>query len=237
MVLFFLFTIGIEFCIFHDVASVFPLSPLAPGLAYLLFILFFRKMTVPIVLDVNKTVLFKLIQAMIIPVLLAFVAFIAGNLLGMNIVLDSAAEIIGSVISVMLIIIVGGVGEEIGWRSFLKTTLEKKYSVLVSSIIVGIMWGLWHIDRWNIGIVFMSIMVLETVSISIIMALILKDTNNNIILSTALHSSYNIGFQIFFGVRFTETKITMLIAVTMFITAIIAVLKNRNYYLRQKNVA
>jgi hypothetical protein len=80
MVLFFFFTIVIEFCIFHDQARVFPLSTLAPALAYLLFILFFREMAVPIVLDVNKIVLFKLIQAIIIPVLLAFVAFIAGNL-------------------------------------------------------------------------------------------------------------------------------------------------------------
>jgi membrane protease YdiL (CAAX protease family) len=218
-------------------ARVFPLSPLAPGLAYLLFILFFRKMAVPIVLDVNKTVLFKLIQALVIPILLAFVAFIAGNLFGMNIVLGNAAEVVRSVIPLMLIIIVGGAGEEIGWRSFLQTTLERRYSVLVSSIIVGIMWGLWHIDRWNIGIIFMSVMVLQMVSNSIIMALILKDTNNNIILSTAFHSSFNIGFLIFFGTRFTETKIMLLVAVTILIIAIIAVIINMKYYLRQKNVA
>jgi membrane protease YdiL (CAAX protease family) len=155
----------------------------------------------------------------------------------MNIVLGNAVETIGSVISVMLIIIVGGAGEEIGWRSFLQTTLEKKCSVLVSSIIVGIMWGLWHIDRWNIGIAFMSIMVLETVSLSIIMVLILKGTNNNIIISTALHSSFNIGFQMFFGMRFTETKIMLLVAVTLLIIAIIMVIINRNYYLREKTVA
>jgi membrane protease YdiL (CAAX protease family) len=194
-------------------------------------------MTVPIILDVNKTILFKLIQAIIIPLLLAFVAFIAGKLVRMNIVLGNAAETIESVLSVMLIIIVGSVGEEIGWRSFLKTILEKRCSVLISSIIVGIMWGLWHIDRWNLGMFFMSLMVLQTVSFSIIMALILKDTKNNIIISTALHSSFNIGFQIFFGTYFTETKIMLLVAVTMLIIAVNVVIINRNYYLKQKNVA
>jgi membrane protease YdiL (CAAX protease family) len=172
-----------------------------------------------------------------LPLLLAFAAFIAGNLCGMDIVLGNAAEAIGSVLPVMLLIIVGGIGEEIGWRSFLKTTLEKRCPVLVSSIIVGIMWGLWHIDRWNLGIVFMSAMVLNTVSTSIIMALILKDTNNNIIIATALHASFNTGFQIFFGTRFTETKVILLVAVTELITAIIVVIINRNYYLRQKNIA
>jgi membrane protease YdiL (CAAX protease family) len=194
-------------------------------------------MAVPIVFDVNKTILIKLVQAIIIPVLIAFVAFTIGNLFGMNIVLDNAIQIGRSLMPMILIIIVGGIGEEIGWRSFLKTTLERKSSVLVSSIIVGIMWGLWHIDRWNLGIIFMSIMVLETVSFSIIMALILKDTNNNIIISTALHASFNTGFMIFLGTRFTETKIMLLIAVTMLLIAIIMVIINRKYYLSQKNVA
>jgi membrane protease YdiL (CAAX protease family) len=194
-------------------------------------------MAVPIVLDVNKTVLIKLMQAVIIPVLIAFAAFITGNLFGMNIILDNAAQIGNSLMPIILIIIVGGIGEEIGWRSFLKTTLEKKYSVLVSSIIVGIMWGLWHIDRWYLGITFMSIMVLQTVSFSIIMALILKDTSNNIIISTALHASFNIGFQTFFGVRFTETKILLLIGITMLVIAVILVIINQKYYLKQKTCA
>lgn len=237
MILFFAFAIGIELCIFRDRAGIFPLGTFAPTLAYLLFILFFRKMAVPIVFDVNKTVLIKLIQAIIIPVLIIFLAFIAGNIFGMNIVLDNAVQIGGSLIPLILIIIVGGIGEEIGWRSFLKTTLERKYSVLVSSIIVGIMWGLWHIDRWHLGILFMSITVLRLVSFSIVMALILKDTSNNIIISTALHASSNTGFQIFFGTRFTETKIMLLGAVTVLVIAIIIVIINRKYYLNQKNVA
>ncbi|MDR0603516.1 MAG: CPBP family intramembrane metalloprotease [Bacteroidales bacterium] len=194
-------------------------------------------MAVPIVFDVDKTVLIKFIQALIVPVLMAFVAFMAGNLFGMNIELDNAAQIGGSLIPLILIIIVGGIGEEIGWRSFLKTTLEKKYPVLVSSIIVGIMWGLWHIDRWNLGIIFMLVMILRTVSSSIVMALILKDTNNNIIISTAFHGSSNIGFQIFLGTRFRETKIMLLTAVTMLVIAIVMVIINRKYYLNQKNVA
>jgi membrane protease YdiL (CAAX protease family) len=195
-------------------------------------------MAVPIILDVNKTVLLKLIQAIIIPALLAFVAFIAGNLFGMDAVPDNDAETIAAPIhSIMLIVIVGGIGEEIGWRSFLQTTLEKRLSVLVSSIIVGTMWGLWHIDRWGLGITFMSVMVLQTVSNSIIMASLLKDTKNSIIISTMYHVSLNIGFHIFFGIRFTETKIMLLVAITLLIIAITLVIINRKYYLKQKNVA
>jgi membrane protease YdiL (CAAX protease family) len=125
----------------------------------------------------------------------------------MNVVPDNAAETTAApVLSIMLIVIVGGIGEEIGWRSFLQTTLEKRLSVLVSSIIVGTMWGLWHIDRWGLGIAFMSVMVLQTVSNSIIMAAVLKDTKNSIIISTMFHASFNIGFIYFLGYGLRKQK-------------------------------
>jgi membrane protease YdiL (CAAX protease family) len=152
-------------------------------------------------------------------------------------VLDNIAQIGSSLMPIILIIIVGGIGEEIGWRSFLQTTLEKRLSVLISSIIVGTMWGLWHIDRWGLGITFMSVMVLQTISNSIIMAVLLKDTKNSIIISTMYHASFNIGFLMFLGTRFTETKIMLLVAITFLVIAIVLVIINRAYYLKQKNVA
>ena len=35
-------------------------------------------------------------------------------------------------------------GEEIGWRAFLTTTLSKYFSIPITVILVGIVWGLWH---------------------------------------------------------------------------------------------
>jgi len=38
-----------------------------------------------------------------------------------------------------------GLGEELGWRGFLLPRLQARHNALVSSIIVGIGWGLWHL--------------------------------------------------------------------------------------------
>ena len=47
----------------------------------------------------------------------------------------------------MLIIftITAGLGEELGWTGFLTPRLQAKHNALTSSIIRGIMWGLWHL--------------------------------------------------------------------------------------------
>jgi hypothetical protein len=38
-----------------------------------------------------------------------------------------------------------GLGEELGWRGFLLPRIQARYNALISSIIVGMTWGLWHL--------------------------------------------------------------------------------------------
>jgi len=46
--------------------------------------------------------------------------------------------------------IIGGGLEELGWRGVLLPELMKKYSILVSTVIVSITWVVWHIPLWFI---------------------------------------------------------------------------------------
>jgi len=48
-----------------------------------------------------------------------------------------------------IIVVLGGpMSEELGWRGFALPTLLSKHSALVASLIVGVMWGLWHLPAF-----------------------------------------------------------------------------------------
>ena len=42
----------------------------------------------------------------------------------------------------------GPVGEEFGWRGFALPKLQEKYSPLVASLMIGAVWGLWHLPSF-----------------------------------------------------------------------------------------
>jgi uncharacterized protein len=89
--------------------------------------------------------------------LLALVLFptiwLLGNILsralGMDVPFSSYpavdVKLIGIVILFFLYnIIYGGLSEEPGWRGFALPRLQSKFSPLVSSLILGILWAVWH---------------------------------------------------------------------------------------------
>ena len=70
----------------------------------------------------------------------------------------------------------GPIGEELGWRGFLVPELFKKHSLLVSSVMTGVLWGLWHYPLYydgifaslNIALLFIA----GTIATSILMSII-----------------------------------------------------------------
>ncbi|UFS93729.1 CPBP family intramembrane glutamic endopeptidase [Nocardia huaxiensis] len=49
--------------------------------------------------------------------------------------------------------LVGALGEEIGWRGFLQPALEFRYGRLIAVGITGLIWALWHVKAFTLGVV------------------------------------------------------------------------------------
>jgi uncharacterized protein len=51
---------------------------------------------------------------------------------------------------VVLLIILGAVGEETGWRGYALPQLQRRFSSLASSMILAVLWFAWHIPQFLI---------------------------------------------------------------------------------------
>ncbi len=184
------------------------LPQLSPMIAAFVMILIFKDLRISIGLKFNKSIGLKLLLAPVLPFFIIFISFFIGNLIGLEIEKTKNLSPLGSVIIIGMLI--GAIAEELGWRSFLQPLLERKNSALISSIITGLIWGMWHIGHYKNGILFMTGFIIFTISASIILAWILKNSAYNIIISTVFHLSINIGFFIFFKNSLTDAKLMLI---------------------------
>ncbi|MHA2428767.1 MAG: CPBP family intramembrane glutamic endopeptidase, partial [Candidatus Hermodarchaeia archaeon] len=102
-------------------------------------------------------------------------------------------------------VVVGATGEELGWRGFALPRLQSRFNALGSSLILGVFWGFWHLPIYLlIGfeegqfdfLNFLSYIML-IVFISIIITWIVNNTNGSVLGATIFHASFNFSLALF----------------------------------------
>jgi len=84
-------------------------------------------------------------------------------------------------------------GEEIGWRGYAQPKLLERFNPFVTSMLVGLAWGIWHwIYLWEdaspLGMVYF---VLETMTISLAYTWLFDRTGGSLVVVTLLHTFYD----------------------------------------------
>ncbi len=100
-------------------------------------------------------------------------------------------------VNFVLILLLGGpLGEEFGWRGYALPILQKRYGWRISSLVLGIVWGAWHLPLFYIAdtsqqhvpiILFM----VSTVSMSVLFAWLVNRTGGSLILAILFHTAIN----------------------------------------------
>lgn len=86
-------------------------------------------------------------------------------------------------------------GEEWGWRGYILPRLQAKHSALVSSLIVGVLWSLWHLPKFlgtglNSDRSFLWFTV-ALLALSVLYTWLYNNTRGSILLAMLFHATQN----------------------------------------------
>jgi membrane protease YdiL (CAAX protease family) len=93
------------------------------------------------------------------------------------------------------------IGEEVGWRGYALPALQARYGALVSSVILGTMWALWHLplffnpDLFYSNLPFVLQLALQ-VPLAILFTWVFNSTGGSVLLAILLHATINASGQL-----------------------------------------
>jgi membrane protease YdiL (CAAX protease family) len=102
-------------------------------------------------------------------------------------------------LGVSLLVIVGALGEEIGWRGFALPALQRRFSPLVASLILAGIWALWHLPQFFVIATYQSFGVAQSVGFvfalscgAIVLTWLYNRSGGSILLVAVWHGLFNL---------------------------------------------
>ena len=225
----FVFTIllsGVQQLMGIDPAQV-SLPQFGPGLAALIMLRLFRKDQVKLTVTLRGIHPLKYLVAVVLPLVVPIILFLVYNQFVAPI---SIPSISGTAFLMMLVgIMLGAFGEELGWRGYAQNLLTRERNRVVAFLVVGVLWGVWHIGNFQNGPIFMLFFVFSTIGYSAVMGWLVQDANSNVVLPTLFHFSVNVGFFILQEAA-ADVRIAALNGVVWLGTAVLVALHSKKRY-------
>jgi len=101
------------------------------------------------------------------------------------------------VVNFILILLIGGpLGEEFGWRGLALPSLEARFSPLWASLILGVIWAVWHLPLFFISGSAQSslpfgLYALLTIPLTILITWVYHGSGNSLLLVMLFHAAVN----------------------------------------------
>jgi membrane protease YdiL (CAAX protease family) len=89
-----------------------------------------------------------------------------------------------------------GLGEELGWRGFALPKMLKNQSAVLASLVLGLLWGFWHLGYWLTPGSFMAntpltLVITNTIALSFIHTWIFTHVRQSVLLAILFHAINN----------------------------------------------
>jgi uncharacterized protein len=124
--------------------------------------------------------------------------------MGLEVLLGGQPPSLGSLIGVLPILLIITVymvffvalGEEVGWRGYALPALQARYSALVSSVVLGALWALWHLplffnpDLHYSNLPFVLQLVFQ-IPAAILFTWVFNSTGGSVLMAILMHAVLN----------------------------------------------
>ena len=119
-------------------------------------------------------------------------------------------------------------GEELGWRGFALPRMQTRLSALKASLIIGVLWGSWHLPLWLTGreshpISLFVPFVVTVIATSVICTWLYNNTRGSLLIIVLYHAAINLPITVLFSPLGSRQTQPFLIYVALTVVAATAV--------------
>jgi membrane protease YdiL (CAAX protease family) len=96
----------------------------------------------------------------------------------------------------------GGISEEFGWRGYALPRLQARWNALISSVVLGLVWAVWHVPLWFLagssqqGSSFWLFLA-NLVLLSVLYTWLFNNAKGSILVAVVFHAMLNTASQMF----------------------------------------
>ena len=143
-----------------------------------------------------------IILALVIPIVIHAIAHYLAPWLGFEVASTllpdnlPVSPIVLSIPYFFLMLLIGGGQEEFGWRGYALDPLQKRIGVIPASLLIGLIWGTWHLPLWvmpgdgHSTYPFIAFLIMTT-SISVVYSWLYNASNKKLIVALLFHAMSN----------------------------------------------
>lgn len=132
--------------------------------------------------------------------------------------LGGPAYLVSYVVTFLMVIVLGGpLFEEIGWRGFALPRMQRSLGPLVASLVLGVLWGLWHLPEFLVpswadssgggGPQGIALFTLTAVTFTVVITWVFNNTRASLLIAVLVHSSID-AFSLPLGAVFPPEALT-----------------------------
>ncbi len=124
----------------------------------------------------------------------------------------------------LVMVLLGGGQEEIGWRGYIMPLLESRFGLWTGNIILGLIWAFWHLPLWFIPGTLQTYMpfvafTIGCIGLSFFLSWVIKKSNGRPLSGLIAHGTFNAFLPVFppvimeadvFQLRFWTLEILLL---------------------------